>query len=127
MQFHYRTFVLLFTYSNLNYHMKWIFLTLALVCESIGFATLKYSQGFTKTSATLATIIVDLSALGFFILSLKKFETSFVYMIAAGVGSVLVVLTNYLVFKQSLNWIQFTSIFLIVIGSVGLQSQGNTH
>jgi multidrug transporter EmrE-like cation transporter len=48
-------------------------------------------------------------------------------MIAAGVGTVLIVLTNFIVFKQSLNWVQIGCIILIIIGSVGLQSQGNTH
>jgi multidrug transporter EmrE-like cation transporter len=107
--------------------MKWIFLSLALICESVGFATLKFSQGFTKTIPTVATVLVDLIALAFFVLALKRFETSFVYMIAAGVGTVLVVLTNVLVFKQHLNWIQIGCIILIIVGSVGLQSQSNTH
>jgi multidrug transporter EmrE-like cation transporter len=107
--------------------MKWLYLSLALICESIGFATLKLSQGFSKTTPTIATILVDVMALLFFIMALKKFETSFVYMVAAGVGTVLVVLTNVIVFKQTLNWTQITCILLIIIGSVGLQSQGSTH
>ncbi len=107
--------------------MKWMYLSLALCCESIGFATLKFSQEFSKTIPTVATVLIDLLALVFFVLALKRFETSFVYMIAAGVGIVLVVLTNVIVFKQTLNWIQIVCILLIIIGSVGLQSQGNTH
>jgi multidrug transporter EmrE-like cation transporter len=107
--------------------MKWIYLSLALICESAGFATLKFSQGFTKTIPTIATVLVDLTALAFFILALKKFETSFVYMIAAGAGTVLVVLTNVIVFKHTLNRIQIACIILIIAGSVGLQSQGSTN
>jgi quaternary ammonium compound-resistance protein SugE len=107
--------------------MKWIYLSLALVCESVGFATLKFSQGFTKTIPAIATVLVDLIALAFFVLALKKFETSFVYMIAAGVGTVLVVITNVAIFKQTLNWIQIVYILLIIVGSIGLQSQGSTH
>jgi quaternary ammonium compound-resistance protein SugE len=107
--------------------MKWIFLSVALICESVGFATLKFSQGFTKTIPNVATVLVDLIALVFFVLALKRFETSFVYMIAAGVGTFLVVLTNVLVFKQHLNWIQIGCLILIIVGSVGLQSQGNTQ
>jgi multidrug transporter EmrE-like cation transporter len=107
--------------------MKWMYLSLALFCESIGFATLKFSQGFSKTIPSIATVLIDLFALVFFVLALKRFETSFVYMIAAGMGTVLVVLTNIVVFKQTLNWIQVACIILIIIGSVGLQSQGNTH
>jgi multidrug transporter EmrE-like cation transporter len=107
--------------------MKWTSLCLALVCESVGFATLKCSQGFTKIIPTVATILVDVLALLFFVMALKKFETSFVYMMAAGVGTVLVVLTNVLVFRQSLNWMQIACIILIIVGSIGLQSQGSTH
>jgi small multidrug resistance pump len=107
--------------------MKWIYLSLALIFESAGFVTLKFSCGFTKTLPTTATILIDVMALLFFILSLKKFETSFVYMMGAGVGTVLIVLSNYFVFKQSLNWIQIVYIILIIVGSVGLQSQGNIH
>lgn len=107
--------------------MKWVFLSAALVCEAIGFATLKFSQGFTKTIPTIATVLVDLTALIFFILALKKFETSFIYMMAAGVGTVLIVLTNVVLFKQPLNWIQIACIILIIAGSVGLQSQGSIH
>jgi multidrug transporter EmrE-like cation transporter len=107
--------------------VKWIYLSLALLCESIGFATLKFSEGFTKLTPSIATVVVDLIALVFFIIALKKFETSFVYMMGAGVGTALIVLTNGLVFKQTLNWTQIISIVLIIAGSIGLQSQGSTH
>jgi small multidrug resistance pump len=107
--------------------MKWIYLLLALIFESLGFVTLKYSEGFTKTWATISTVAVDIFALLFFIMALKKFETSFVYMMAAGIGTVLIVITNVIVFKQTLNWTEAISILLIIVGSVGLQSQGNTH
>jgi small multidrug resistance pump len=107
--------------------MKWIYLSLALVFESAGFVALKYSEGLTRKWATVATILVDLLALLFFVMALKKFETSFVYMMAAGIGTVLIVIANFIVFKQTLNWIQVISIILIIAGSVGLQSQGNTH
>ncbi len=121
-----RTFAILFNVLKSKI-MKWIYLSLGLIFESIGFATLKFSEGFTKTSPAIATVVVDLIAQVFLVLALKKFETSFVYMMAAGVGTVLIVLTNFIVFKQSLNWIQILSIILIILGSVGLQSQGNTH
>ena len=122
----YCTFVILFNVQIFQI-MKWIYLSLGLIFESVGFATLKLSEGFTKTLPVVATVVVDLIALAFLVLALKKFEVSFVYMMAAGVGTVLIVLTNFIVFKQSLNWIQILSIILIILGSIGLQSQGNTH
>jgi multidrug transporter EmrE-like cation transporter len=100
--------------------MKWIYLSPALVCESAGFAIPKLSQGFTKTIPTIVTVLVDLIALAFFVLALKNFDPSFVYMIAAGVGTVLVVLTNGLIFKQPLNRIQIACIIFIIVGSVVL-------
>ena len=106
--------------------MRWIYLSAGLLFETIGFVALKYSQNLTRTVPIVLTILADLTALALFILALKKFETSFVYMIAAGVGTALVVVANFLVFKQTLNWIQVLSIILIIVGTVGLHSQ-NAH
>jgi multidrug transporter EmrE-like cation transporter len=106
--------------------MRWIYLSVALIFETFGFITLKYSQNLTKTVPIILTILADLSALFFLIPALKKFETSFVYMIAAGVGTTLIVIANLVVFKQSLSWIQVVSIISITIGTIGLHSQG-TH
>jgi small multidrug resistance pump len=106
--------------------MKWLYLLFGLLFESIGFVTLKYSEGFTKLKPTVATILIDLFTLIFFMLALRKFETSFVYMVGAGIGTALIVIANYIVFKQPLNWVQIASILLIITGTVGLQSQGST-
>ncbi len=107
--------------------MKWIYIILALIFENLGFIALKESNGFTKTYPIIWTIVFDLLALVMFFICLKKFETAFVYMIAAGVGTAMVVVSNYLVFKQQLNWIQIVSIILIIIGTVGIQSQSTEH
>jgi small multidrug resistance pump len=106
-----------------NKIMKWTYLLLALIFESTGFVALKYSNGFTKTWPVVWTVLFDLLALWMFVISFKKFETSFVYMIASGVGTAMVVISNYLIFKQTLNWIQVISIVLIIIGTVGIYSQ----
>lgn len=107
--------------------MKWIYLAAGLLFESAGFVTLKYSAGLTKTIPTIATVFIDLAALAFFVLALKRFDASFVYVMAAGLGTALVVIANTVVFKQSLNRLQILFILLIIIGTVGLQSQGGIH
>jgi paired small multidrug resistance pump len=106
--------------------MRWIYLSIGLIFETVGFVTLKYSENLTKTAPIILTVAADLTALFFLILALKKFETSFVYMVAAGFGTALIVIANVIIFKQTLNWIQVASIISIVVGSVGLHSQG-TH
>ncbi len=103
--------------------MKWLYLSLGLLFESIGFVALKHSQGLTKLKPSIATLVLDLIAFLFFVLALRKFETSFVYMVGAGVGMALITITNCVVFKHALNSIQIGSILLIVIGTIGLQSQ----
>jgi small multidrug resistance pump len=107
--------------------MRWIYLSAALFFETCGFIALKYSDNLTKAVPVGLTVLADLTALVFFVLALKKFETSFVYLIAAGCGTALIVVANNLVFRQTYNPIQIVSIILIIIGSVGLQSQGGTH
>jgi multidrug transporter EmrE-like cation transporter len=107
--------------------MRWIYISAALIFETCGFIALKSSDNLTKTVPILLTILADLTALAFFVLALKKFEASFVYMIAAGLGTSLVIVANIIVFKQIPNSIQIISIILIIIGAVGLQSQGGTN
>lgn len=107
--------------------MKWFYLFAGLTFETCGFVALKYSQNLTRAVPVVLTVLADLAALVFFILALRKFETSFVYMIAAGLGTALIVVANAIVFKETPNQIQIISIILIIIGSVGLQSQGGTH
>jgi small multidrug resistance pump len=106
--------------------MRWIYLSAGLLFDTLGFVALKYSQNLTRIVPVILAILADLTALAFFVFALRKFETSFVYMIAAGLGTALVVVANFLVFKQSLNSIQIISIILIIIGTLGLNSQG-TH
>jgi multidrug transporter EmrE-like cation transporter len=106
--------------------MRWIYLSIGLIFETVGFVTLKYSENLTKTTPIVLTVAADLTALFFLILALKKFETSFVYMVAAGFGTALIVIANVIIFKQTLNWIQVVSIASIIVGTVGLHSQG-TH
>ena len=107
--------------------MKWIYLLAALFFETGGFIALKYSDNLTRFIPIGLTVLADLTALLFFIFALKNFETSFVYLITAGLGTALIIVANVVIFKQSLNSIQIISIVLIIIGVVGLQSQGGTH
>jgi small multidrug resistance pump len=107
--------------------MKWLFLSSALIFECIGFISLKYSQGFTKLFPSILTVVVDLLALLFFFFCLKRFETSFLYMIGAGVGTALIVAANALIFKQIPTTNQVICILLIILGTVGLQNQNTAH
>lgn len=107
--------------------MKWLYLAAGLLFETIGFISLKYSKGLTQTVPAIVTVAVDLAALFFFVLALRRFETSFVYMVAAGLGTALVVIANAVVFRQSLTWFQAGCVLLIIIGTVGLQSAGGAH
>ncbi len=108
-------------------YMKWLYLLSGLLFETAGIVFLKYSKGLSILAPTIITVVCDLAALVFFILALKNFESSFVYMIAAGMGTALIVISNYVVFKQHLDWIQVFSIVLIIIGTVSLQKpRGHT-
>ena len=107
--------------------MKWFYLTAGLIFEACGFIALKYSQNLTRTFPIVLMVLADLAALAFFVSAIKAFEPSFVYVMATGLGTALIVVANRLVFDETLNWTQIISITLIVIGSVGLQSQGGVH
>lgn len=101
--------------------MKWLILSSALFFETTGFVALKHSAGFTKLAPSLAAVALDLCALALFVLALRRFETGFVYTVAAGIGTALIALANRAFFRAPFGFAQVVFILLIVAGTVGLQ------
>ncbi|OIO59486.1 MAG: hypothetical protein COX57_03040 [Alphaproteobacteria bacterium CG_4_10_14_0_2_um_filter_63_37] len=102
----------------------WLYLAIAIVLEVGGTTAMKLSEGFTKTTPTVAMAIcyvVSIAALG---LALKKIEVSVAYAIWAGVGTAVIALLGILYFKEPATLAKGVSIALIVAGVVGLHLQG---
>ncbi len=101
--------------------IAWIFLLLAGFFEICFTIALKYSQGFTKIIPSMITVMFIV--LSFFSVSqaMKTIPIGTAYAVWAGIGAAGTVVCGIVFFGDSSHIVRLISIFLIVIGIVGLK------
>lgn len=103
-------------------HMHWVFLTLAIVCETFGSTMLKLSDGFSKLWPTLGVVAGFGLCFWALALALKTMPLGTAYAVWAGLGLVLTALISVFVFGQKADVMGVVSIALIVLGVVLLNT-----
>ena len=103
--------------------MGYVFLALAIIGEVIATTFLKFTSG--ERSVWWAYPIVGIGyALAFWMLSLtlaKGVPLGIAYALWAGIGVVLVAIISWLVFHESLTWLQILGMALVIAGAVLLE------
>ena len=104
--------------------MSWIYLTVAIIFETMGTVCLKLSSGFSKLVPSILVFIFY--GLGFIplIKAVEKIDLSIVYAIWSGLGIVVVSIIGFLYFKETVNFSKIVCIVLVIIGVVGLRWVG---
>lgn len=102
----------------------WLFLATGILSEVFGTTSLKLAGGFNRPWYVLATVLSYALSFYLFTYSLKGIPMSLVYGLWSGLGTALVALVGFFLFKESLDWLKIVSLFLIVAGVVGLQLAG---
>ncbi len=102
----------------------WFYLILAITFEVIGTTSMKLSDGFTKTIPSVLMFIFYILSLIALTFALKKFDVSSAYAIWSGVGTALITIVGFYLFKESITITKIISIALIIIGVVGLHLSG---
>lgn len=101
--------------------MAWVFLLLSGLFE-IGWAVgLKYTDGFTRLGATMATVtayVVSLVLLG---LAVKSLPLGTAYAIFTGIGTIGAAICGIILFGEPANLSRLACIALIVSGIIGLK------
>lgn len=98
--------------------MPWLYLSLAIVFETIGTTALKASAGFTRLAPS--ALVVLAYGLSFWLLAmvLKTIPVGVAYAVWSGVGICLIALIGWLVFGQRLDAPALAGLGLIVAGIV---------
>ena len=101
--------------------VAWIFLLLAGFFEICFTIALKYSEGFSKLIPSIIT--VTFIVLSFFSVSqaMKEIPIGTAYAVWAGIGAAGTVICGILFFGDSYHIVRLISIFLIIIGIIGLK------
>lgn len=104
--------------------MAYLYLSLAIIFEVAGTTSMKLSEGFSKPLWIVAIVICYTFSLGSLTLSLRSIDLSTAYAIWSGLGTALIVLLGWVVFRERINLLQGISIAMIIAGVVGLHIFG---
>jgi small multidrug resistance pump len=101
-----------------------ILLTLAIAVEVASSALLPKAKGFTDVPWTIAVMSGYAVAIWLLTIVVKTVPVSVAYAIWAGAGTALVAVVGYLFLGESMSWIKFVSLTMIVAGVIGLNLTG---
>ncbi|HDZ9175841.1 TPA: multidrug efflux SMR transporter [Vibrio cholerae] len=101
--------------------MAWLILFLAGICEIAWAIGLKYSEGFSKplaSVATLSALVISFVLLG---IALRTLPLGVAYGIWVGIGAVGTAVMGILLFGEAVSLFKLMSLALIVIAIAGLK------
>ena len=101
--------------------IAWVFLLLAGFFEICFTIALKFSEGFTRLVPSIITAAFIIAS--FFCVSqaMKEIPIGTAYAVWAGIGAAGTVVCGILFFGDSYHIIRLLSIFLIIVGIIGLK------
>jgi len=101
--------------------VAWFYLLIAGLFE-IGWAIgLKYTEGFSKVVPSVVTVALMVASFNFLAIALKTLPIGTAYAVWTGIGAVGTATIGILFLKEPADLLRVASIFLIVVGIVGLQ------
>ena len=95
---------------------KWLYLTLAILCEVAGTSALKYADGFTRLIPSVIVATGYAIAFYFLSLTLRSVPVGVAYAIWSGAGTALVTLVAWAFMGQKLDAATGVGILLIIAG-----------
>lgn len=107
--------------------MYWLYLVLAIITEVSGTTLMKLSRGFTVLLPSILMFIFYLLSLSLLTLALRKIDVSVGYAVWSGVGTGLIALLGFIIFKEPLTPLKVLSLGLIIAGVVGLNLSGSVR
>jgi small multidrug resistance pump len=106
--------------------IHYIYLIIAVICETFGTACLKSSNEFTRLWPSIGVFIGFAGAFYFLALTLKFMPIGVVYAIWSGLGIILITLIGLFVFKQSLDAAAYIGMAFIIVGVIILNVFSNS-
>ncbi|NLM99760.1 MAG: quaternary ammonium compound efflux SMR transporter SugE [Campylobacteraceae bacterium] len=101
--------------------MNWTILFLAGIFEIFWAVGLKYSDGFTKLTPTIFTLITMVVSFYLLSLALKTLPIGTAYAVWVGIGTIGTVIAGIFLFNESMSLFRMISILSILLGIMGLK------
>jgi quaternary ammonium compound-resistance protein SugE len=106
--------------------LAWLLLFSAGFIEIVFALSLKYNEGFTRLIPSLVTLAAGGSSLYLLMLAIKFLPVGTAYAVWTGMGAVGVAVFGVLLFKESVDIYRIISIFLVIVGILGLKLTDKT-
>jgi multidrug transporter EmrE-like cation transporter len=100
-----------------------LFLAAAIILETIASSMLKVSDGFSVLLPSIIVVIGYLGAFLFLSFTLKSMSLSTAYATWSGAGTALTAMIGVTVFGESVSWMKFFGLALVIVGLVLLNTQ----
>ncbi|AKB12628.1 Ethidium bromide-methyl viologen resistance protein EmrE [Methanosarcina thermophila CHTI-55] len=81
---------------------------------------MKLSQGFSKILPSILIFVFYAVSFFLFTLALKGMDVSIAYAVWAGLGTALITIIGILWFREPVNSVKMISLFIVVVGLIGL-------
>lgn len=107
--------------------MDWLFLVASTVFEVLGTLAAKQSNGLKDLAASAQMILcygLSLSGLSF---AMRSIEMSIAYPVWTGTASLVISVLGIILFHESMSLFKGFSIFLVIIGLIGLTMGSQSH
>ena len=101
--------------------MNWLILIFAGLLEVFWAVGLKYTDGFTKPIASIATITAMAASFYCLSVAMRTLPLSIAYTIWVGIGMIGTVIFGIVFLKEPLNTFKVFSLLLIITGILGLK------
>ncbi|RUM98464.1 quaternary ammonium compound efflux SMR transporter SugE [Pseudaminobacter arsenicus] len=101
--------------------MAWIYLFFAGLFEVVWASTMKQSEGFTKLTPTIITMVAMFISFGLLALAMRTLPLGSAYAIWTGIGAVGAFIVGLVFFSEPATIFRIVSVCLIVAGLTGLK------
>ncbi|RRV10263.1 quaternary ammonium compound efflux SMR transporter SugE [Pseudomonas sp. v388] len=98
--------------------MAWVYLLLAGVLEVVWAFTMKSSEGFSKLTPSIITLVAMLASFGLLAVAMKSLPLGTAYTIWTGIGAVGAFVVGITVLGEPVNALRIVAAVLIVSGLV---------
>ncbi|MCH2132489.1 MAG: multidrug efflux SMR transporter [Phycisphaerales bacterium] len=98
--------------------MGWVYLGIAIIFEVAAALSLKYSESLTKLTPTILMFILYPLCFLAMIKALQYLPLGLMYAVWGGLGTALIALLSWYLFKEPMQGIKVAGIALIVVGVV---------
>jgi len=96
-------------------------MALAILMEVCGTTSMKLSAGFTRLIPSMLIFIFYGLAFTMLTLALKKLDVSIAYAVWSGLGTALIAIIGFVVFREPITLVKVISLTLIILGVIGLR------